>query len=83
MRGNQQIIPPPHQIEAVYKKMLQSPNVRYLLADDPGAGKTIMSGMLIKELKARESIKRVLILVPPIVLVQWQEELEQKFQESF
>ena len=83
MRGNQQIIPLPHQIEAVYKKMLQSPNVRYLLADDPGAGKTIMSGMLIKELKARESIKRVLILVPPIVLVQWQEELEQKFQESF
>lgn len=81
--GNQQIMPLPHQIEAVYSKMLQSANVRYLLADDPGAGKTIMSGMLIKELKARESIKRILILVPPIVLIQWQEELEQKFQEPF
>lgn len=41
------------KLEAVYRKMLQSPNVRYLLADDPGAGKTIMSGMLIKELKQR------------------------------
>lgn len=81
--GNQQIMPLPHQIEAVYNKMLRTPNVRYLLADDPGAGKTIMSGMLIKELKARESIRRILILVPPIVLVQWQEELEQKFQETF
>ena len=49
--GNQQVIPLPHQIEAVYSRMLQSSTIRYLLADDPGAGKTIMSGMLIKELK--------------------------------
>lgn len=63
--------------------MLQSPKVRYLLADDPGAGKTIMSGMLIKELKARQSVDRILILVPPLVLKQWQEELEEKFNESF
>nr|WP_235888024.1 DEAD/DEAH box helicase family protein [Neobacillus paridis] len=48
-----------------------------------GAGKTIMSGMLIKELKARHSVERILILVPPLVLKQWQEELQEKFQESF
>ncbi|MBE1555498.1 helicase-related protein [Sporosarcina limicola] len=81
--GNQQVIPLPHQIEAVYGRMLQTSNVRFLLADDPGAGKTIMSGMLIKELKARESIERILVLVPPLVLRQWQEEMDQKFQESF
>ena len=81
--GNQQVIPLPHQIEAVYSRMLQSSNIRYLLADDPGAGKTIMSGMLIKELKARESVQRILILVPPLVLNQWQEEMADKFQESF
>lgn len=49
MQGNQQIIPLPHQIEAVYSRMLQTPQVRFLLADDPGAGKTIMAGMLIRE----------------------------------
>lgn len=81
--GNQQVIPLPHQIEAVYSRMLQSSTIRYLLADDPGAGKTIMSGMLIKELKARESVKRILILVPPLVLRQWQEELDVKFEENF
>ncbi|GEN46744.1 DEAD/DEAH box helicase [Alkalibacillus haloalkaliphilus] len=81
--GNNNVIPLPHQIEAVYSRMLQSPKVRYLLADDPGAGKTIMSGMLIKELKARQSIDRILILVPPLVLRQWQEELEVKFNESY
>ena len=54
-----------------------------MLADDPGAGKTIMSGMLIKELKARMIANRILILVPPLVLRQWQEELEEKFGEHF
>lgn len=81
--GSNNLIPLPHQIEAVYSRMLQSPKIRYLLADDPGAGKTIMSGMLIKELKARQSVERILILVPPLVLKQWQEELEEKFSESF
>lgn len=81
--GNTKVIPLPHQIEAVYSRMLQSSSIRYLLADDPGAGKTIMSGMLIKELKARESVKRILVLVPPLVLRQWQEELDEKFQENF
>lgn len=81
--GNKNLIPLPHQIEAVYSRMLQMPQVRFLLADDPGAGKTIMSGMLIKELKARESVERILILVPPLVLKQWQEELQDKFHEDF
>lgn len=82
-RGNKKIMPLPHQIEAVYSRMLQSPQVRYLLADDPGAGKTIMSGMLIRELMARQAAERVLILVPPLVLKQWQEELKEKFGEEF
>lgn len=81
--GNKNLLPLPHQIEAVYSRMLQVPQVRFLLADDPGAGKTIMSGMLIKELKARLGIERILVLVPPLVLKQWQEELEQKFNEHF
>jgi superfamily II DNA or RNA helicase len=81
--GNKNLMPLPHQIEAVYSKMLQVPQTRFLLADDPGAGKTIMSGMLIKELSARESVKRILILVPPLVLKQWQEELNDKFNEHF
>jgi len=54
----------PHQIEAVYQAMLPQPRLRFLLADDPGAGKTIMAGLLIKELKLREVIERVLILCP-------------------
>jgi len=82
-RGNKNMIPLPHQIEAVYSKMLQAPQVRYLLADDPGAGKTIMSGMLIRELKARNTIQKTLILVPPLVLKQWQTELKEKFDEDF
>ena len=63
--------------------MLQAPQVRYLLADDPGAGKTIMSGMLIRELKARNMVRKTLILVPPLVLKQWQAELKEKFDEDF
>ncbi|MEH7309351.1 DEAD/DEAH box helicase, partial [Neobacillus drentensis] len=82
-RGNKKMIPLPHQIEAVYSRMLQSPQIRFLLADDPGAGKTIMSGMLIRELKARKAIERTLILAPPLVVKQWQEELKEKFNEDF
>src|SRR5439155_15192562 len=51
----------PHQIEAVYLKMLPQPRLRFLLADDPGAGKTIMAGLLVKEMKLREAIERVLV----------------------
>jgi superfamily II DNA or RNA helicase len=81
--GNNNIIPLPHQIDAVYNKMLHSPQVRFLLADDPGAGKTIMAGMLIRELRARKSVEKILILVPPLVVSQWKEELQQKFGEEF
>lgn len=81
--GGGKLIPFPHQIEAVYGRMLQLPQVRFLLADDPGAGKTIMAGMLIRELIARHSIERVLILVPPLVLKQWQDELKEKFNLDF
>ncbi len=82
-RGNHQVLPLPHQVEAVYGRLLQAPLVRFLLADDPGAGKTIMAGMLIRELRVRGLADRVLILVPPLVLTQWQEELRQKFGEEF
>lgn len=81
--GSHQVIPLPHQIEAVYGRMLQSPQVRYLLADDPGAGKTIMAGMLLRELQARGMADRILILVPPLVLVQWRDELLEKFSLDF
>jgi len=81
--GNRKIMPLPHQIEAVYDRMLQSPQVRFLLADDPGAGKTIMAGMVIRELQARGMMDRILILVPPLVLAQWREELLEKFNLDF
>lgn len=73
----------PHQIEAVYMKMLPQPRLRFLLADDPGAGKTIMAGLLIKEMKLREVIERVLILCPSPLTIQWQDELLRWFGEPF
>ena len=73
----------PHQIEAVYRKMLPQPRLRFLLADDPGAGKTIMAGLLIKELKLRQAIDSCLILVPAPLTIQWQDELLRFFNESF
>lgn len=73
----------PHQIEAVYMMMLPQPRLRFLLADDPGAGKTIMAGLLIKEMKLREAIDRVLILCPAPLAIQWQDELLRWFGETF
>ena len=73
----------PHQIEAVYMKMLPQPRLRFLLADDPGAGKTIMAGLLLKEMKLREAIERVLILCPAPLTIQWQDELLRWFGEPF
>jgi SNF2 family DNA or RNA helicase len=73
----------PHQIEAVYLRMLPQPRLRFLLADDPGAGKTIMAGLLIKEMKLREAIERILILCPAPLTIQWQDELLRWFGESF
>jgi len=75
--------PLPHQLEAVYGYFLKLPRIRFLLADDPGAGKTIMAGLLIKELKARGLIKRVLIVTPANLTFQWQREMKDKFREQF
>ncbi|MCY4466228.1 MAG: helicase-related protein [Chloroflexi bacterium] len=77
------IDPLPHQIEAVYEKMLGRHPLRFLLADDPGAGKTIMAGLLIREMMARDIVKRCLIVVPGNLAYQWKEELRQKFRLSF
>jgi len=73
----------PHQIEAVYQAMLPQPRLRFLLADDPGAGKTIMAGLLVKELKLREAIERILILCPAPLTIQWQDEMLRWFGEPF
>src|SRR5205823_10083028 len=73
----------PHQVEAVYQRMLPQPRLRFLLADDPGAGKTIMAGILIKEMKLREAIERVLILCPSPLTIQWQDEMLRWFGEPF
>jgi SNF2 family DNA or RNA helicase len=73
----------PHQMEAVYQKMLPQPRLRFLLADDPGAGKTIMAGLLLKEMCLREAIDRILILCPAPLTIQWQDELLRWFGEPF
>jgi len=75
--------PLPHQLEAVYDYFLKLPRIRFLLADDPGAGKTIMAGLLLKELKARGLVKRTLIVSPAALTFQWQREMKDKFRESF
>ncbi|MEX2234021.1 MAG: helicase-related protein [Cyclobacteriaceae bacterium] len=75
--------PLPHQLEAVYDYFLKLPRIRFLLADDPGAGKTIMAGLLIKELKARGLLKRILIVTPANLTFQWQRELKDRFRENF
>lgn len=73
----------PHQITAVYGEMLPRQPLRYLLADDPGAGKTIMAGLLIKELMIRGDLERCLIIAPGGLVEQWQDELHEKFALSF
>jgi len=78
-----QIDPLPHQIEAVYNYMMQNPRIRFLLADDPGAGKTIMAGLLLKELKYRGLVERTLIVVPGHLKDQWLREMKERFQENF
>ncbi|NLF79360.1 MAG: DEAD/DEAH box helicase, partial [Chloroflexi bacterium] len=77
------IEPLPHQITAVYAEMLTRQPLRYLLADDPGAGKTVMAGLLIKELVVRGDVQRCLICVPGSLCEQWQDELWFKFQLPF
>src|SRR3989454_1866745 len=73
----------PHQLQAVYERVLPQARLRFLLADDPGAGKTIMAGLLLKELKLRGVINYVLILTPAPLTIQWQDELYSKFDETF
>jgi superfamily II DNA or RNA helicase len=75
--------PLPHQITAVYETMLTRQPLRFLLADDPGAGKTIMTGLLIKELIIRGDVAKCLIVSPGALVEQWQDELDQKFSLSF
>ncbi len=75
--------PLPHQIEAVYGYVLKLPRIRFLIADDPGAGKTIMGGLIIKELKLRNLAKKILIVVPGHLKDQWRRELKDRFEESF
>ena len=75
--------PLPHQLEAVYDHLLKLPSVRFLLADDAGAGKTIMAGLLVRELKLRGLIERVLVVCPANLSFQWQRELKEKFDEKF
>ena len=75
--------PLPHQITAVYQEMLPRQPLRFLLADDPGAGKTIMAGLLMKELIARGDLQRCLVVCPGSLAEQWQDELWSRFQLPF
>jgi superfamily II DNA or RNA helicase len=75
--------PLPHQITAVYGEMLPRQPLRFLLADDPGAGKTIMTGLFIKELLARADLQRCLIVCPGNLAEQWQDELDRRFHLPF
>lgn len=75
--------PLPHQITAVYREMIPRQPLRFLLADDPGAGKTIMAGLLIRELLIRGDLHRCLVVCPGSLAIQWQDELYQKFHLPF
>jgi superfamily II DNA or RNA helicase len=75
--------PLPHQLEAVYDYFIRQPRIRFLLADDPGAGKTVMAGLLLKELKIRGLVRRTLIVTPANLSFQWQREMKDKFRENF
>jgi SNF2 family DNA or RNA helicase len=81
--NSSRIEPLPHQITAVYEEMLPRQPLRFLLADDPGAGKTIMAGLLIKELLIRRDLERCLIVAPGSLVEQWQDELGEKFGLEF
>ncbi len=73
----------PHQITAVYGQMLPRQPLRYLLADDPGSGKTIMAGLLTKELDVRGDLHRCMIVCPGNLVEQWQDELFRRFHLPF
>ena len=81
--GSSTIQPLPHQIDAVYGRLLPLQPLRFLLADDPGAGKTIMPGLYIRELMLRGDLERCLVIAPGSLVEQWQEELYGKFDLRF
>ena len=70
-------------MDAVYTHLLTQPRIRFLIADDPGAGKTIMGGLTLKELKFRGLVERTLIVTPANLTDQWRRELHDKFGETF
>lgn len=78
-----QVDPLPHQIEAVYEHVLKNPKIRFLIADDAGAGKTIMAGLSIKELQYRKMAKKILIVAPGHLKYQWKREMKDKFRTNF
>jgi superfamily II DNA or RNA helicase len=78
-----QVDPLPHQIDAVYNYALEAPRLRFLIADDPGAGKTIMAGLILKEMQYRRLARRILIVAPGHLKYQWQRELKEKFGARF
>ena len=75
--------PLPHQIRAVYEELLPRIPLRFLLADDPGAGKTVMAGLYLKEMILRSDCERALIVAPGGLVEQWREELSEKFDLHF
>ena len=78
-----EVDPLPHQITAVYESMLPRQPLRVLLADDPGAGKTIMAGLLIKELITRGDLQRCLVVCPCSLAEQWKDDLYRRFNLPF
>ena len=81
--GTSNVDPLPHQLRAVYGEMLPRQPLRYVLADDPGAGKTVMAGLLIKELLLRGDAANVLVVSPGVLVDQWDEEMREKFSLEF
>ncbi|MEO0080746.1 MAG: helicase-related protein [candidate division WOR-3 bacterium] len=75
--------PLPHQLDAIYNHLLKAWRCRFLLADDAGAGKTIMAGLLLKELKLRGLVERTLVICPANLAFQWRREMKDKFDEHF
>ena len=81
--GTSDVDPLPHQLRAVYGEMLNRQPLRYVLADDPGAGKTVMAGLLIKELLLRGDAANVMVVAPGVLVDQWDEEMREKFRLEF
>ena len=76
------IIPLPHQLH-VLNRAMETNNIRYILADEVGLGKTIESGMIIRELKSRGLVSRILVVCPTGLVTQWASEMQEKFHEKF